>query len=149
MYSCSYASFRSHPVTQPPIVEAFAISSTAISVSWDLASELEDRASVSYILMVTGLDSPNDINSTFSETQNFTTNETFLTVQGLVPFSNYSVVVVVVRNIGNQPSDITTVRTFAAGENCMTLCNLPSAPLCLGHIYYTYIPPQNHHLPEI
>ena len=123
MYSCSHASFRSHPVAQPPTVEAFANSSTTIRVLWVLASELEDLASVSYILMVAGLDSPNDVNATFSETQNFTTNQTSLTVQGLVPFSNYSIVVVVVRNIGSQPSDITTVRTSAAGENC--LCNLP------------------------
>ena len=128
MYSCFYASSCSHPVAQPPTVEAFASGSTAILVFWGLASELEDRASVSYVLMVAGLDSPNDVNATFSETQNFTTNLTSMTVQGLVPFSNYSIVVVVVRNIGSQSSDITTVRTSAAGENC--LCNLPSVPLC-------------------
>ena len=95
-----------------------------ILVFWDLASELEDHALVSYIVMVAGLDSPNDVSATFSETQNFTTNQTSLFVRGLVPFSNYSIVVVVVRNIGSQPSDITIVRTSAAGENCM--CNLPS-----------------------
>ena len=114
-------------VAQPPTVEGFTITSMAIRFFWDLASELENRALVSYILMVTGLDSPNDVDATFSETQNFTTKRTSLTVQGLVPFSNYSIVVVVVRNIGNQPSDITIVRTSAAGENCM--CNLPSVPL--------------------
>ena len=105
-------------VAQPPVnVSAEALNSTAVHITWALASMFEDTTSLSYVVSVTGVNSSNIVNRDFFGTQTQTVNMMFVVVNGLVPFSTYAVSVVIIRAIGeSKPSEAVFVRTLEDGK---------------------------------